>query len=142
MLLVHPGGPLWARRDEGAWSLPKGEYDEREDPLSVAEREFEEELGHPPPPGPRLSLGSVRQAGGKEVVAWAVRGDLDPATTTSNTFTLEWPRGSGRWQTFPEVDQAAWWELATEAPAKVLSGQRPLLERLEAALAGPTGPGR
>ena len=130
MLLVHPGGPFWARRDLGAWSIPKGELDDGElDALSTARREFEEELGHPAPPGPYVELGEVRQKGGKRVVAWAVDGDLDTDAVRSNTFTLEWPRGSGRLREFPEVDRAEWFDLA-EAGERILEGQRPLLDAL------------
>jgi predicted NUDIX family NTP pyrophosphohydrolase len=132
VLLVHPGGPFWARRDAGAWSIPKGEYADDEDPLAAARREFAEELGHPPPDGTATPLGEVRQKGGKVVVAWAVEGDLDPATTVSNTFELEWPRGSGRLREFPEVDRAEWFTLE-EAAVRILEGQRPLLEALRAA---------
>src|SRR6476660_6512990 len=91
VLIGHPGGPFWARKDEGAWSIPKGEYAAGDDPLAAARREFGEELGSPPPEGPVLELGEVRQAGGKQVVAWAVPGDLDVGAITSNTFELEWP---------------------------------------------------
>src|SRR5487761_1826498 len=96
VLLVHPGGPFWARRDAGAWSIPKGEYEHEEDPLAAARREFEEELGAPAPAGPALELGEVRQKGGKLVRVWAVAGDLDASATTSNTFEVEWPPRSGR----------------------------------------------
>jgi predicted NUDIX family NTP pyrophosphohydrolase len=129
VLLAHPGGPFWARRDAGAWSLPKGEHEPDEPPLAAAEREFREELGIPVPDGPRLHLGEVRQAGGKVVEAWAVEGDLDPAAIAPGTFELEWPRGSGRRRTFPEVDRVAWFDLA-EARARLLGGQVPFLHRL------------
>lgn len=138
VLLGHPGGPFWARKDEGAWSIPKGEYTEGEDPWAVAQREFAEELGKPPPTGPRIDLAAVRQPGGKVVTAFAVRGDLDLCDTVSNTFTLEWPRGSGTFKEFPEIDRVAWFGLA-EARAKLLKGQLPLLDRLEEAL-GRGGP--
>jgi predicted NUDIX family NTP pyrophosphohydrolase len=108
VLLAHPGGPLWARRDEGAWSLPKGEIEPGEEPLVVARREFLEETGHEPPAGRVIPLGEVRQAAGKVVVGFAIEGDLDPATASSNTFPLEWPPGSGRWRDTPEVDRVAW----------------------------------
>jgi predicted NUDIX family NTP pyrophosphohydrolase len=134
VLLVHPGGPFWARRDEGAWSIPKGEYDD-DDPLAAARREFAEELGQPPPTGPTVPLGEVRQKGGKRVVAWAVAGDLDPASVVSNTFELEWPRGSGRLREFPEVDRAEWFTL-DEARRRILEGQRPLLDALLRASTG------
>lgn len=131
VLLVHPGGPFWARKDAGAWSIPKGEYDQGDDPAARAEEEFAEELGRDAPPGPRLDLGEVRQAGGKRVRAWAVRGDIDALATTSNTFDMEWPPRSGEQRSFPEVDKAAWFTLH-EARTKLLAGQLPLLERLEA----------
>jgi predicted NUDIX family NTP pyrophosphohydrolase len=128
VLLVHPGGPYWARKDAGAWSIPKGEYAEGEDPLSAAQREFVEETGFTIGP-PFLPLAPVRQAGGKEVVAWAVEGECDPATLRSNTFSMEWPPRSGRSAEFPEVDRAEWLSIA-EAQNKILSGQRPLLMQL------------
>jgi predicted NUDIX family NTP pyrophosphohydrolase len=133
LLLVHPGGPLWAKRDTGAWSIPKGEVDEGEDPRAVALREFEEETGHPPPRGELVALGEVRQRGGKLVTAWAAAGDLDPAAITSNTFTLEWPPRSGRRREFPEVDRAGWFDPAT-ARDKLLAAQAELVDRLLAAL--------
>ena len=136
VLLVHPGGPLWARKDDGAWSIPKGEYDEGDDPATRAEEEFAEELGREAPPGPRLDLGEVRQAGGKRVQAWAVHGDLDTTVTTSNLFEMEWPPRSGQRRSFPEVDRAQWFTL-DEARGKILAGQVPLLERLDTLL----GPG-
>ncbi len=139
VLLVHPGGPLWAPKDDGAWSIPKGEYGEGDDPALRAEEEFAEELGRGAPPGPRRDLGEVRQAGGKRVRAWAVHGDLDTDTATSNLFDMEWPPRSGARQSFPEVDKAQWFTL-DEARRKILAGQLPLLERLEALL-GPDGPG-
>ena len=105
VLLVHPGGPFWARKDAGAWSIPKGEYDEDDDPAARAEEEFAEELGQRAPPGPRLDLGEVRQAGGKRVRAWAVRGDIDARATTSNTFEMEWPPRSGEQRTLPRGRQ-------------------------------------
>jgi predicted NUDIX family NTP pyrophosphohydrolase len=133
VLLVHPGGPFWARKDEHAWSVPKGEYEDGQDPRRVAAREFAEELGHPAPDGPWLELGEVRQSGGKRVVAWAVEGDLDPDTVVSNTFELEWPPRSGRVRSFPEVDRATWVDLAA-ARTKLHAGQVPLLDRLLDAL--------
>jgi predicted NUDIX family NTP pyrophosphohydrolase len=111
VLLVHPGGPLWARKDAGAWSIPKGEYDADEDPQACALREFEEETGTALPPGALADLGEVRQKSGKRVSAWAVEGDLDPEAITSNTFELEWPPRSGRTQRFPEVDRAGWFSI-------------------------------
>jgi predicted NUDIX family NTP pyrophosphohydrolase len=131
VLLVHPGGPFWARKDEGAWSIPKGEYLEGEDPLAAARREFDEELGTPPPEGPLVDLGEVRQAGGKRVVAWALGGDLDVDEITSNTFEMVWPPRSGRLQSFPEIDRAGWFSV-DDARVKLLSGQRPFLDRLVA----------
>lgn len=130
VLLAHPGGPFWAKRDSGAWSVPKGEYEDgAESPLDAARREFEEELGVAAPGGELLELGSARQSGGKVVTAWAVEGDLDPESVAPGTFVMEWPRGSGRTQQFPEVDRVAWFPLG-EAGGKIVKGQRPLLERL------------
>jgi predicted NUDIX family NTP pyrophosphohydrolase len=129
VLLVHPGGPFFARRDDGAWSIPKGLYEPGEEPLACARREFAEELGSPCPDGPVLELGEIRQSNGKRVTAWAVEGDLDAETITSNSFTLEWPPRSGRTQEFPEVDRAAWFALAA-AHRKILAAQAPLLDRL------------
>jgi predicted NUDIX family NTP pyrophosphohydrolase len=129
VLLGHMGGPFWARKDAGAWSIPKGEYDADEPPQAAARREFAEELGMPPPDGPLIELGEVRQAGGKTVSAWAVEGELDPADVVPGTFRLEWPRGSGRMQEFPEVDRVAWFGLDS-ARAKLVSAQRDLLDRL------------
>ncbi len=131
VLLVHPGGPFWARRDEGAWSIPKGEYEPEDDPRAAALREFEEELGRPlAAAGAELvELGTVRQPGGKYVTAWAAEGDLDPEAVVSNTFELEWPPRSGRVQQFPEIDRAAWFTLP-QARARLLRGQLPLLDLL------------
>jgi predicted NUDIX family NTP pyrophosphohydrolase len=133
VLLVHPGGPFWARKDLGAWSIPKGEYEPGDDPLAVALREFEEETGHPPPRAGLRELGVVRQRGGKVLTAWAAAGDLDAAAITSNTFTLEWPPRSGVRREFPEVDRAGWFDLDT-AREKLLAAQRDLLDRLPATL--------
>jgi predicted NUDIX family NTP pyrophosphohydrolase/ubiquinone/menaquinone biosynthesis C-methylase UbiE len=130
VLLVHPGGPFWAKKDDGAWSIPKGELSEAEEPLAAARREFEEEMGRPVD-GEFLPLEPIRQAGGKEVLAWAVRADVDPATLDSNTFSMEWPPHSGRQQQFPEIDKAAWFDLGT-AKQKILKGQAPLLDELSA----------
>lgn len=135
VLLVHPGGPYWARRDDGAWSIPKGEPEAGEDGLAAARREFAEELGHAPPDGEAVPLGEVRQRSGKVVEAWALAGDLDPATVRSATFEIEWPPRSGRRQTFPEVDRAAWFPLS-RAREKLLPAQVPLLDRLAALLEG------
>ncbi|HZY76536.1 MAG TPA: NUDIX domain-containing protein [Jatrophihabitantaceae bacterium] len=129
VLLAHMGGPFWARKDEHAWSIPKGEYPPDEDPLTAARREFTEELGAPPPDGPVLELGEVRQSGGKSVTVWAVEGEFDPAAAVSNTFELEWPPHSGRMQTFPEVDRVAWFDLET-ARVKVVAAQAAFLDRL------------
>ena len=131
VLLVHPGGPLWARRDSGAWSVPKGEYTDGEDALAAARREFEEELGVAPPDGPVEDLGEVRQKSGKIVRAWALRGELDVDSVRSNTFELEWPPRSGRLQAFPEVDRAQWFALE-QARTKINAAQVSLLDRLEA----------
>jgi predicted NUDIX family NTP pyrophosphohydrolase len=130
VLLGHMGGPFWARKDERAWSIPKGEYGDDEDALAAARREFAEETGSAPPEGEVLALGEVRQSGGKRVVAWALAGDLDPATVRSNTFVMEWPPRSGRQQEFPEIDRAEWFGLGT-ARSKVVKGQMPLLDALE-----------
>jgi predicted NUDIX family NTP pyrophosphohydrolase len=132
VLLVHPGGPFWQKRDRGSWSIPKGEYVDSEDARAVALREFEEETGVTPPTGDLLGLGEVRQAGGKIVTAWALEGDIDPEKIVSNTFDMIWPPKSGRPETFPEIDRAGWFTLA-EAGEKILDGQRPFLERLAAA---------
>ena len=131
VLLGHMGGPFWARKDAGAWTIPKGEIEPGEDPLAVAQREFEEELGAPVPAGAVTDLGEVRQAGGKTVQAWAVEGDLDAATIVSNTFEMEWPPRSGRTESFPEIDRAAWFDLET-ARSLIIQGQRALLDRLPA----------
>jgi predicted NUDIX family NTP pyrophosphohydrolase len=134
VLLVHPGGPLWARRDLGAWSIPKGELGDGEEPLAAAQREVEEETGLRVL-GPFAALGSVRQRGGKEVHAWAAPAEFDPGTLRSVTFELEWPPRSRRRQRFPEVDRAAWFSL-DEARRRILPGQAPLLDRLEAVARG------
>jgi predicted NUDIX family NTP pyrophosphohydrolase len=130
VLLVHPGGPFWTNRDEGAWSVPKGEYVAGEEPLDAALREFREELGVEPPSGAPIFLGELRQASGKWVSAWAIEGDLDPATTRSNTFTMEWPPRSGREQEFPEVDRAEWFGL-DDARRKLVRGQVGFVDRVE-----------
>jgi predicted NUDIX family NTP pyrophosphohydrolase len=129
LLLVHPGGPFWAKKDAGAWSIPKGEYIEGEDPLSVAKREFEEELGSPPPEGEFLPLGELVQPSRKVVTAFAIQGDFDPASLKSNLFELEWPPKSGRMQSFPEVDRAAWFAPG-EARVKIQKGQAPFIDRV------------
>lgn len=136
VLLVHPGGPFWARRDDGAWSVPKGEYGEGEDPVGCALRELGEELGPAAPapePGQLIDLGEARQAGGKVVRAWAAQGEFDPGQLESNTFELEWPPRSGRAREFPEVDRAAWFTPDSARrklnPAQVVFVDR-LLEQL------------
>jgi predicted NUDIX family NTP pyrophosphohydrolase len=134
VLLAHPGGPFWARKDGGAWTLPKGEVQPGEEPLAAACREFAEETGHTPA-GPFIALGEVRQAGGKHVLAWAVEGAFDPAQLRCNTFEMEWPPRSGRLRSFPEIDRVGWFRSDVAAP-KLLAGQRPFLERLQVALAG------
>lgn len=132
VLLVHPGGPFWAKKDAGAWSIPKGEYEDGDDPRACALREFEEELGTAPPPAAALTeLGTVRQSGGKQVTAYAAAGDLDASAIRSNTFTIEWPPRSGRSQEFPEVDRAAWFGLA-EARERINPAQAAFLDRLSA----------
>jgi predicted NUDIX family NTP pyrophosphohydrolase len=130
VLLVHPGGPFWARRDAGAWSIPKGEYADAEDPEAAARREFQEETGWIIE-GELKPLGEVRQKAGKAVTAFAAEGDFDPASLESNRFEMEWPPKSGRKGSFPEIDRAGWFSL-DEAREKMIEGQRPLLDRLEA----------
>jgi predicted NUDIX family NTP pyrophosphohydrolase len=129
VLLVHPGGPFWAGKDDGAWSIPKGEYVDGEDPLEVAHREFGEEVGVDVPLGEVVELGTVKQPSGKLITAYALRGDVALDGFHSNTFEMEWPRGSGRMAEFPEVDRAEWFDLAT-ARVKLIKGQRPFLDRL------------
>jgi predicted NUDIX family NTP pyrophosphohydrolase len=141
VLLGHMGGPYWARKDEGAWSMPKGEYLEGEAPLAAAKREFAEELGSPPPPAEFRELGSIRQSGGKTVTAWAADADFDATTLVSGTFDMEWPPRSGRMQSFPEIDRAQWFRLA-EAAAKLVKGQRPFLARLSVVVGLDQAPGR
>jgi predicted NUDIX family NTP pyrophosphohydrolase len=128
VFLVHPGGPFWAKKDLGAWSIPKGEYDESEDPLAAARREFEEETGFAAPADP-TPLGEVTQAGGKIVVAWAAEGDCAPEKLVSNRCPVEWPPRSGRMIDIPEVDRAAWFSIE-EARERILKGQQPFLDRL------------
>jgi predicted NUDIX family NTP pyrophosphohydrolase len=139
VLLVHPGGPYWARRDDGAWSLPKGEYEPDENPLEVAVREFREELGFDPP-GDRSPafLGELRQSSGKRVRAWALEGDLDVETVRSNTFSMEWPPGSGGTREFPEVDRAEWFGLEA-ARRKLVPGQVGFIDRLSELVEGGAG---
>ena len=128
VLLVHPGGPFWARKDDGAWSIPKGEFAAGEDALAAARREFAEETGYAPQ-GRFLDLGTIRQPGGKIVHAWALEGDFDPGTLVSGKFEMEWPRGSGLIKSFREVDSASWFDVPT-ARRKILKGQIGLLDRL------------
>jgi predicted NUDIX family NTP pyrophosphohydrolase len=129
VFLVHPGGPFWAKKDLGAWTLPKGEYTEGEDTLYAAKREFEEETGIQPQ-GEFLSLGQIRQTGGKLVSAWAFEGDCDASAIRSNLFSMEWPRGSGKMREFPEVDRGEWFPLDA-ARTKILQSQLPFLEKLQ-----------
>jgi predicted NUDIX family NTP pyrophosphohydrolase len=129
VLIAHPGGPFWVRKDDGVWSIPKGEYTDGEDPWTVAQREFSEELGLLVPAGPRVDFGPLKQPSGKVVTAFAVQGDLDITDARSNTFELEWPKGSGRTQEFPEVDRVGWFPVA-QARTKLLKGQRAFLDRL------------
>ncbi len=141
VLLVHPGGPFWTKKDDGAWSVPKGEVDEGEELLAVAIREFGEELGAEPPDiGAAVFLGELRQPSGKLVSVWALEGDLDVSDVRSNTFTMEWPPRSGRSAAFPEVDRAGWFEPAT-ARLKLLRGQVPFLDRLIETLSDHSQPG-
>ena len=128
VLLVHPGGPYWAKKDEGAWSLPKGEYARGDDALAAARREFEEETGFTTQ-GPFTELTAIKQPGGKTIRAWAFEGDCDPAALKSNTFSMEWPPRSGRRQEFPEVDRAAWFNLQ-EAKRRIIPGQVGFLSEL------------
>ncbi len=129
VLLVHPGGPFWARKDLGVWSIPKGEYEEGEDPLACALREFEEETGTALPTSRLVDLGEVRQKSGKLVTAWAAEGDLDAAAVRSNTFTMEWPPRSGRTAEFPEIDRAEWFGVDA-AREKLNPAQAEFLDRL------------
>jgi predicted NUDIX family NTP pyrophosphohydrolase len=129
VLIAHPGGPFWARKDNGVWSIPKGEYTEGEDPWTAAQREFSEEIGLPVPAGPRIDFGPLKQPSGKVVIAFAVQGDLDVTEARSNTFELEWPKGSGTMREFPEVDRVGWFAVA-QARTKLLKGQRAFLDRL------------
>jgi predicted NUDIX family NTP pyrophosphohydrolase len=129
VLLGHMGGPFWARKDAGAWSIPKGELADGEDPLSGARREWAEETGHPAPDGAVLELGEIRQRAGKRVIGFAVEGDFDPGQLVPGTFELEWPPRSGRRQNFPEIDRVAWFDVPT-AETKLVKGQIELLDRL------------
>jgi predicted NUDIX family NTP pyrophosphohydrolase len=129
VLLAHPGGPFWRKRDLGAWSIPKGECESNEEPEAAARREFAEELGAAPV-GALTPLGEIRQSGGKHVVAFALESDFDPRNLRSNSFSMEWPPRSGRIASFPEIDRAAWFSLTT-AREKILASQRPFIDRLE-----------
>ena len=129
VLLVHPGGPFWAKKDDASWSIPKGEFTDGEDPLSAAKREFEEEMGCAAPTGDLEPLEPVRQPSGKLVFAWALRSDFDASGIRSNVFSMEWPPKSGVQREFPEVDRAAWFELET-ARRKILKGQAAFLDQL------------
>jgi len=133
VFLIHPGGPFWSRKDEGAWSIPKGEFTAEEPPLDAARREFQEETGFPVS-GRFIALDPVNQAGGKTVYAWVVEGDCDAAAVKSNTFSMEWPPRSGQQKTFPEVDRAGWFTLE-QAEVKMLKSQRPLLDQFRRLLA-------
>lgn len=135
VLIGHMGGPFWARKDDGAWSIPKGEYDDGEDPLAAALREFAEELGTPPPEGDDVPLGEFRQSNGKVVTVFAREGDFDASEIHGDTFEMEWPPRSGRTATFPEIDRAAWMTLDAARP-KLVAGQVPALDALAAAAGG------
>jgi predicted NUDIX family NTP pyrophosphohydrolase len=135
VFIAHMGGPFWERKDERAWSIIKGEYEEDEEPFTAAQREFREETGSAPPAGPAIELGEVRQSSRKRIVAWAIEGDFDPATVRSNTFTLEWPKGSGEQREFPEIDRAEWFDIDT-ARTKLVKGQIPLIDALEREILG------
>lgn len=132
MLLAHPGGPYWAKKDQGVWTIPKGEFEPDEEPLTAARREFEEETGISIG-GPCIPLGTIKQRSGKTVHVWAVEGDADPKAIKSNTFTLEWPPKSGRMQDFPEVDEAVWYGV-DDARTKIKSEQFALIELLQETL--------
>ncbi|MEO5884196.1 MAG: NUDIX domain-containing protein [Candidatus Limnocylindrales bacterium] len=133
VLLGHPGGPLWASRDAGVWSVPKGEYGDGETAWAVARREFEEETGHRAPDGEALDLGEIQQKGGKVVVAWGMEGDLDPTAARSNTFEFQWPPRSGQFITIPEIDRVAWFA-PDEARRRIKDTQIPFIDRLLTAL--------
>jgi predicted NUDIX family NTP pyrophosphohydrolase len=135
VLIAHMGGPFWERKDERAWSIIKGEYEEGEDPFDAACREFQEETGSAPPSGPTLELGEIRQSSRKRIVVWAIESDFDASNVRSNTFTLEWPKGSGEQREFPEIDRAEWFDTGT-ARQKLVKGQAPLIEALEREVLG------
>jgi predicted NUDIX family NTP pyrophosphohydrolase len=134
VLLAHQGGPFWAKKDLGHWTIPKGEVEPGEELVAVARREFEEETGTKAPDGPLVELGEIRQKSGKLVLGWAAEGDLDPSTAVSNTFDLEWPPHSGVVRSFPEIDRVEWFDL-DEAHRRLKAAQVPFLDRLESALA-------
>ncbi|MGH9858193.1 MAG: NUDIX domain-containing protein, partial [Acidobacteriota bacterium] len=133
VLIVHPGGPFWAKKDKGAWSIPKGEPQEGDDRLETAKREFREETGHEAPNGEFIELGSIKNKSGKVIYAWAVEGDLDASNVKSNTFTMEWPPKSGNQQEFVEVDKAGWFNLE-KAKEKLNPAQADFIDRLAEAL--------
>jgi predicted NUDIX family NTP pyrophosphohydrolase len=135
VFIAHMGGPFWERKDERAWSIVKGEYEEGEDPLAAAHREFQEETGSAAPAGPTIELGEIRQSARKRITAWAIEADFDASTVRSNTFTLEWPKGSGEQREFPEIDRAEWFDTAT-ARRKLVKGQIPLIDALEREILG------
>lgn len=135
VFIAHMGGPFWAKKDNGGWSIVKGEYEEHEDPFNAARREFLEETGSRPPEGPTLELGEIRQPSGKRIAAWAIESDFDAQSVRSNTFTIEWPRGSGKQCEFPEIDRAAWFDTVT-AREKLVQGQLPFISILEREVLG------
>jgi predicted NUDIX family NTP pyrophosphohydrolase len=140
VLIAHMGGPLWAHKEEHAWSIPKGLFEPGEDALTAARREFGEEMGSAAPDGPYLELGDTKQSSGKVITTFAVAGDHDVSTFSSNLFEMEWPRGSGKLQSFPEMDRAAWFDLPT-ASAKLVKGQVPILAALREAVRQQATPG-
>ncbi|MCE0538868.1 NUDIX domain-containing protein [Kineosporia rhizophila] len=139
VLIAHMGGPLWAHKEDHAWSIPKGLFEPGEDALTAALREFQEEMGSPAPEGPYLELGDTKQSSGKVITTFAVHGEHDVSTFSSNLFEMEWPRGSGQMQWFPEMDRAAWFDLRTAA-TKLVKGQLPILEALSQAVHRQTAP--
>jgi predicted NUDIX family NTP pyrophosphohydrolase len=136
VLLAHPGGPLWVKKNFGHWTIPKGEMEPGEEFMAVARREFAEETGHEVPDRPLIDLGQITQKSGKLVLGWAVEGDLDTSTAVSNTYDMEWPPRSGIVQAFPEIDRVEWFDL-DEARRRLKAAQVPFLDRLQAALASP-----
>jgi predicted NUDIX family NTP pyrophosphohydrolase len=129
VMLAHMGGPFWAKKDAGGWSIPKGEYDDNDQPLEAARREFMEEIGQEVPPGDLIDLGELKQPSGKRIRAWAIQGDLDVSRINSNMFEMEWPPRSGRMREFPEIDRADWFDLST-ARVKLVKGQIPFIDLL------------